>query len=103
MKAAGIYSELCQFRSSNGKYGKAPVQLEQEGVKKIDIEDNGADVISHTKYVGEDGGAVEEVITSYDHSRTFELRPDTNHFDISLIDETGKQVSESHYMQMDTM
>lgn len=35
MKAAEIYSELCQLRSSNGKYGKAPVQLEQEGVKKL--------------------------------------------------------------------
>ena len=57
----------------------------------------------HTRYVGEYGGIVEEVITSYDHSRTFELRPDTNHFDISLFDETGKQVNEDHYMQMDTL
>jgi len=103
MKAAEIYSELCQLRSSNGKYGKAPVQLEQEGVKKIDIKDNRADVISHIQYMGEDGGIVEEVITSYDHSRPFELRPDTNHFNISLFDETGKQVNENHYMQMDTM
>lgn len=103
MKGAEIYSELCQFRSSNGKVGKAPVQLEQEGVKKIDIEDNGADVISHSQYVGEEGGSVEEVIISYDHSRTFELRPDSNHFYIKLFDETGKQVSEDYYVQMDKM
>lgn len=100
MKAVEIYSELCQFRSSNGRYGKAPVQLEQEGVRIIN-EAKGAEVISHTKYVGEDGGTVEEVITSYDHSRTFELRPDTNHFDIRLFDETGKQVSTNHYTQED--
>ena len=103
MKAAEIYNELCQFRSSNGKGGKAPVELEKEGVKIIDIKDNGTDVISHTQYVGEEGGTVEEVIISYDHSRTFELRPDSNHFYIKLFDETGKQVSEDYYMQMDKM
>lgn len=103
MKATEIYNELCQFRSSNGKGGKAPMELEQEGVKIIDIEDNGTDVISHTQYVGEEGGTVEEVIISYDHSRTFELRPDSNHFYIKLFDETGKQVSENYYMQMDKM
>lgn len=103
MKAAEIYKELCQFRSSNGKGGKAPVQFEQEGVRIIDIQDNGADVISHTKYVGEEGGTVEEVIICYDHSRTFELHPDTNHFYIKLFDETGKQVCEDYYMQKDTM
>lgn len=103
MKAVDIYRELCQFRYSNGTSGKAQVQLKQEGVQIIDIKDNGADVISHTKYVGKDGGAVEEVIISYDHSRTFELRPDTNQFYIKLFDENGKQINEYHYMQMDTM
>lgn len=103
MKTVEIYGELCQFRYSNGTSGKAPVQLKQEGVQIIDMKDNGADVISHIKYVGEDGGAVEEVIISYDHSRAFEMRPDTNHFYIKLFDESGKQVNENHYMQIDTM
>lgn len=61
------------------------------------------DVISRKKYEGEDGGKVEEVITSYDHSRTVELQPDPNHFDITLYDKEGNKISDSHYMQMDTM
>lgn len=103
MKAAEIYEALCQCRNPEVGGGKAPVELKQEGVKVIDVDDNGMDVISHTRYEGEDGGTVEEVITSYDHSRTFELRPDPNHFNITLYDEAGNKISDSHYMQMDTM
>lgn len=88
MKAAEIYEALCQCRNPEIEGGKAPVELKQEGVKVIDVDDNGMDVISHTRYEGEDGGIVEEVITSYDHSRTFEIRPDPNHFYITLYDET---------------
>lgn len=103
MKAAEIYEALCQCRNPEVEGGKAPVELKQEGVKVIDVDDNGMDVISHTRYEGEDGGTVEEVITSYDHSRTFELRPDPNHFYITLYDETGNKISDSYYMQMDKM
>ena len=103
MKAEEIFEALCQCRDPDVKGGKAPIQLKQEGVKVTDIDDNGSDVISHTKYEGEDGGTVEEVITSYDHSRTFELRPDSNHFDITLYDKAGNTIRKSHYMRMDTM
>lgn len=103
MKAEEIYNALCQCRNPEANDGKAPMQLKQEGVKICDIDDDGMDVISHTRYEGEDGGIVEEVITSYDHSRTCELRPDPNHFYITLYDKTGSKISDSHYMQVDTM
>ena len=103
MKATEIYDALCQCRNSKVRGGKAPVELKQEGVKIIGIDDDEMDVISHTKYEGEDGGTVEEVIISYDHSRTFELRPDHNHFYITLYDEIGTKIRDSHYMQMDEM
>lgn len=101
MKTEEIYYALCQCRNSEVDGGKALIQLKQEGVKISDIDDDGIDVISHVKYEGEDGGIVEEVITFYDHSRTFELRPDPNHFYITQYDKTGKKIREAHYVQMD--
>ncbi len=101
MKTDEIFESLCQCRDPEKEGGKAPVQLKQEGVRIIDIDDNGMDVISHTKYEGEDGGMVEEVIISYDHSRTFELLPDTNHFYIKQYDKAGEIIREAHYMKMD--
>lgn len=103
MKTDEIYEALCKCRNPEEKDGKSPMQLKQEGVKIIDIDDNRMDVISHTKYEGEDGGMVEEVIISYDHSRTFELRPDPNHFYIKQYDKTGKIIREAHYVKMDKM
>lgn len=103
MKTEEIFSALCNFRDSQNNGGISPAQLKQEGVKSTDVDDNGQDVISHVKYEGEDGGTVEEVITSYDHSRTFDLRPDTNHFSITQFDSTGKEVKSASYMQMDNI
>lgn len=103
MTAKEIYDALCQFRDPEAEGGMSPVQLKKEGVKVSTVDDDGMDVISHTKYEGEDGGTVEEVITSYDHSRTFELRPDSNHFYIALHDKKGKKMEDSNFMQMDPM
>ncbi len=103
MKAVEIYDVLCQCRDPKAEGGKTPMQLKQEGVKMSEIDDDEMDVISHTKYEGEDGGIVEEMFISYDHSRTFEHRPDPNHFYITLYDKKGNKIKGSHYMQMDTM
>lgn len=103
MQAKEIYEALCQCRDPETEGGKAPMQLKQEGVKVSDVDDDEMDVISHTKYEGEDGGIVEEVFISYDHSRTFQPRPDSNHFYITLYDKEGNIISKSHYMQMDRM
>ena len=73
MQALEIYEALCQCRDPEAEGGKAPMQLKQEGVKVSDVDDEGMDVISHTKYEGGDSGIVEEVIVSYDHSRPFQL------------------------------
>ena len=66
MKTEEIYHALCQCRNPEVGGGKSPIQLKQEGVKISEIADNEMDVISHIEYEGEDGGMVEEVITSYD-------------------------------------
>ncbi len=103
MKAKEIYEALCKFRNSEGKEGKAPAQP-NECVRSYQDEDDGIDVIdviSHTRYEGDDSGAVEEVIASYAHSRTFEIRPDMNLFYDTLYDEAGNIMENSHYTQMD--
>lgn len=103
MNGIEIFNKLCECRNPDAVSGKSPIQLKQEGIKITDIEDNGVDVISHTKFEGEDGGIVEEIITSYDHSRSFELRPDPNHFYIMLYDKMGNKIRDAHFMQMDSM
>ena len=89
MTAKEIFINLCVCRDQKG--GMSPSELEKAGVIIEDItSDNPSDdVISHKIYIGDDGEKVEEKIISYDHSRTFELRPDSNHFYIELL-ETGE-------------
>ena len=90
MNASEIFKNLCDFRSQKG--GMSPYELEKSGVEVKDMsssEIQSDDLISCKRYIGEDGKEVQEMISSYDHSRTCELRPDTNHFIITNLD-TGE-------------
>lgn len=103
MTSREIFENLCLCRDPDREGGMAPKQLEANGVKMVDIEDNEFGVISHTEYYGDDGGKVVEIYKSYDHSRTFELRPDSNHFYISWYDEQGSLKNKAHYVYWDEM
>ena len=103
MTSREIFEALCACRNPDVEGGMAPNQLATNGVKMIDIEDRKPDVISHTEYYGDDGGKVVEIYESYDHSRTFELRPDSNHFYISLYDEQGQLKDNAHHVYWDKM
>lgn len=84
MRTIEIYNGLCQFFNTKMNGEVAPSELKAKGVKVEAVPDNRADIITHDKYFGDDGGTVEVVIKSYDHSRTFELRTDSNDIYVSM-------------------
>ena len=96
MEAHEIYYELCKFWRNNQKNGLSPKEMEEMGVRIEQIDDN-----SPMKFYGNDGGTVEVFFEVHDHCRTFELRPDTNHFSITLYDPSGKPIKNDHFMTVD--
>lgn len=70
------------------------------GFREVDANESG-DAIS--RYVLDDGDdKIEARIESYDHSRTCEIRPDSNHNYLELC-EDGKVVDRLHYVFWDEM
>ena len=103
MNGSEIFKNLCIFRESNQERGISPAELKKLGIRMEDLPTNSNDEISRTLYYGDDGYNVLEVYVSYDHSRTFELKPDTNHFYLTLFDTSNNEIQRKTFMTIDDM
>lgn len=90
MTAGEIYRNLCEFRDNAQRAGMSPNEMKKCGVSIVEIPARvTGDGASSNKYIGEDSGYVIEDYWYSDHCKTFDTRPDTNHFGVSLYDEAG--------------
>ena len=102
MTSKEIYDNLCLFRRSKQLHGIAPQKMKENGVRMEELPTNKEkDEISNTIYYGSDGGFVMESYASYDHSRAFELRPDSNHFQVTLCDKDGNELERDNFVYWD--
>ena len=99
--AREVFTDLCNFYRAH-EQGEQYTLSKAFECEKRDVPDSGMDVISHEEYITDDGKVV-VIYTSYDHSRTFELRPDSNHFDIKLYNNDGRKVDAAYYVVWDKM
>lgn len=102
-KLEEIYREIAKAVSAEDveKTKKAIVLfIKPYGFEEVDTDESSDEIVKYELADGAD--RIVARIESYDHSRTFELRPDSNHNYLELY-EGDKKIDYLHYVFWDDM
>jgi len=102
-KLEKIYSEIVKAVSAEDvEETKRSIVLfiAPYGFKEVNADDSSDEIVRYELTDGDD--KIVARIESYDHSRTFELRPDSNHNYLELYEGT-KEINSLHYVFWDDM